>query len=77
MEKNLQKLIDEGILYYTEWAPGVYVVHTKKEISDIMEQQWGTDITSVHDIIPEWIRGINRKYRDIIVQYNKDIDKYC
>ena len=77
MKNNLQKLIDEGVLYYTEWVPGVYVVHTNKEISDLMEKKWGTDIRGVHDIVPEWIREINRRHRDTIIQYNKDIDKFC
>ena len=77
MKSNLQKLIDEGVLYYTEWVPGVYVVHTNKEISDLMEKKWGTDIRGVHDVVPEWIRAINKKHRDTIIQYNKDIDKFC
>lgn len=69
---EIDRVIEEGVTSVKEWLPGIYVVQTKKAEEDLKDRVRNGEInTGTNVFVPDYIKQLNEKYRDVIEETNK------
>ena len=69
---EIDRVLEEGVTSVKEWLPGIYVVQTKKAEEDLKDRVRNGEInTGTNVFVPDYIKQLNEKYRDVIEEANK------